>query len=243
MAGRFEQLGEAYCPIPCLSRSTGVASVNKYGKITSFQLDQYRHQPQAIGPCTYHGAPDKKRSENKMAEVLKVETRDERGTQKARQMRRQGKIPAILYGHGEDAIALKVATDELNAALRHGAKTLNLEGAVSESAFIKHVHWDAFGNEVLHLDLTRIKKGEKVEVEIAVELRGVAPGTKSGGIVEQLQRSVALLCPATVIPDGLQLNINELELDQKPDSRRIGTARGCDPHNRGRYGHRKLSRA
>lgn len=150
-----------------------------------------------------------------MADVLNVEAREERGSQKARKMRRDGKVPAILYGHGADNVSLAVLADELNTALRQGAKTLDLKGAVSETAFIKDVQWDAFGNEVLHVDLTRVKKGEKVEVELSVELRGTAPGTKVGGVVDQLQRSVKILCPMSKIPDNIQLSINELELGQQ----------------------------
>jgi large subunit ribosomal protein L25 len=148
-----------------------------------------------------------------MAEELQVETRDQRGKHNNRRLRRAGRIPAILYGHGEQCVSLAIPADKLVAALRHGSRLVNLTGAANESAFIRELQWDTFGTSVLHVDLTRISAHEKVQVSITVELRGEAPGVRAGGVVEQLLHEVQIECPAGSIPDRLTVNINTLKLE------------------------------
>ncbi|HAY80060.1 MAG TPA: 50S ribosomal protein L25 [Planctomycetaceae bacterium] len=147
-----------------------------------------------------------------MADVLNVDTREELGSAKTRRLRQQGKIPAVLYGHGEENVHLALPALELAAAIRHGSQLVNLSGAVNESALIKAVQWDSLGSEVLHVDLTRVKAGETVTVTVSVELRGVAPGTKMGGVVNHALHSLEITCPATAIPEKLEVSVNSLEL-------------------------------
>ena len=148
-----------------------------------------------------------------MAEVLNVSVRETRGTSRARRMRAAGAIPAVLYGHGQDTISLSVPSDEIETVVRHGSHIVNLQGAVVETALVRDVQWDAFGIDVLHVDLTRVKAGEAVELTVPIELRGDAPGVKAGGIVKHLLHEVEISCPVSVVPDKLVVNINDLELD------------------------------
>jgi large subunit ribosomal protein L25 len=150
-----------------------------------------------------------------MAEQMLVELRDQRGKLNNRRLRRNGKIPAVLYGHGEENVCLGVSAETLSAALRHGSRLVDLTGAVNESAFIRDMQWDTWGTHVLHVDFTRISADEVVEVTLTIELRGEAPGVREGGIVDQLIHDVAIACPAGSIPDKLQVNINHLKLEDK----------------------------
>jgi large subunit ribosomal protein L25 len=147
-----------------------------------------------------------------MAEELLVETRGQHGKHRNRRLRRAGKIPAVLYGHGLENVPLSVPADRLDAVLRHGSRLVNLAGALSESAFIRELQWDAYGTHVLHVDLTRISAHEKVEVEVPLELRGEAPGVREGGVVDQLVHHVRIDCPAGSIPEKLVVKINHLKL-------------------------------
>lgn len=149
-----------------------------------------------------------------MAEVLKVEIRESRGKRKARRMRNAGHVPAVLYGHGEANLSLSIPLDQVKSAVRHGARVVDLDGAVKEKAFIRDLQWDTFGLDVLHLDLTRVSADEKVEVEVVVELRGEAPGVKGGGVLNQVLHHVDVECLVTAIPEKLTLRINSLGLDQ-----------------------------
>ncbi|HVA49341.1 MAG TPA: 50S ribosomal protein L25 [Pirellulales bacterium] len=148
-----------------------------------------------------------------MSEVLKVEVRSGKGKRHTRRLRQLGAVPAILYGHGEASLSLSVPVDQVRSAVRHGARVVDLDGAVKEKAFIRDLQWDTFGLEVLHMDLTRVSADEKVEVEVVVELRGEAPGVKEGGIVSQFVHQVDVECLVTAIPEKLSLRINGLGLD------------------------------
>jgi large subunit ribosomal protein L25 len=77
---------------------------------------------------------------------------------------------------------------------------------------LRDVQWDSLGVEVLHVDLTRVSADELVEVEIAVELRGEAPGTKEGGVIEHHTHEVTIQCPAAAIPESLVVSLNQLQL-------------------------------
>lgn len=149
-----------------------------------------------------------------MAEVLKVEIRESRGKRHARRLRQRGAIPAVLYGHGEQNLSLAIPADQVKTAVRHGARVVDLDGAVKDKAFIRDLQWDTFGVDVLHMDLTRVSADEKVQVEVHVELRGEAPGVKDGGIVSQLVHQVDVECLVVSIPEKLTLRINELKLNQ-----------------------------
>ena len=145
-----------------------------------------------------------------MAVSLKVKTRDTRGKKEARRLRRSGGIPAILYGHGEANCSLAVTADELSSAVRHGARVVELTGAVNEKALIRELQWDTYGIEMLHVDFTRVSEHERIEVKVSIELRGQAVGVKDGGVIEQLVHEVEIECEALSIPDKLELNISDL---------------------------------
>jgi len=123
-------------------------------------------------------------------------------------------LPAILYGHGKEAVSLLLKAEQFGAAVRHGVRLVKLEGAVDEQAFVREIQWDTWGTHALHVDFTRISEHEKVEVRVAVELRGEAPGLKAGGVVKQLVHEVQIECEATAIPEKLYVSVNQLQLGQ-----------------------------
>lgn len=127
-------------------------------------------------------------------------------------LRRSGKTPAVLYGHGEDPVSLALSADELDASLRHGAKVVDLDGAASGKALLQDVQWDTFFQQVLHVDLLRVRAGERVTVDVPVELRGESPGAANGGVIEQLIHSVEIEVALDVIPDKLHVKINKLDV-------------------------------
>ncbi len=149
-----------------------------------------------------------------MALQLAVEPRTIRGKHPNRRLRLSGKIPGVLYGHGLESVSLAVSADALTAAIRHGSRLVSLTGAVNESAFIRELQWNTWGTHIVHVDFTRISEHEIVEVRVAVELRGEAPGVREGGVVVQHVHEVEIACPASVIPEKLAVNINHLKLDE-----------------------------
>jgi large subunit ribosomal protein L25 len=149
-----------------------------------------------------------------MAE-LNVQLREIRGKRNARRLRNSGSIPAVLYGHGQEAVALAIPAEGMEEVMRHGARLVNLVGAVREQAFLREVQWDTWGTHVLHVDFTRISEHEKVQVEVAVELRGEAPGVKNGGVVTQHLHELEIECEVASIPEKLFVKINQLNLGDR----------------------------
>ena len=145
-----------------------------------------------------------------MAETLKVETRPNHGKRHNRRLRRDGAIPAVLYGHGEEAVSLAVPRDAFVTALRHGTRLVELEGAVNESALIRDLQWDTYGTDVLHIDFARVSADEQIRSPWPVELRGQAPASRAGGVIQHLVHEIEIECLATAIPEKLQVNINHL---------------------------------
>jgi large subunit ribosomal protein L25 len=162
-----------------------------------------------------------------MSEVLHVKVRAEIGSNAVKRVRQAGDIPAILYGHGKGCVNLSVPAEELHTMIRHRTKMVNLEGGVSETALIREVQWDALGIEVLHLDMMRVTATEMVQVTVPVELRGEAPGTKSGGVIDHSTHEAEFECPAGAIPERLEVNINSLELGQLLKLSDLELPEGC----------------
>jgi large subunit ribosomal protein L25 len=148
-----------------------------------------------------------------MSELLHVENRSTVGKRNNERLRRAGRLPAVLYGHGEEALSLTLAADELEASLRHGAKVVDLDGAATGKALLQDIQWDTFFQHVLHVDLLRVRAGEKVKIDVPIELRGEAPGSRDGGVIEQMVHSIEIEVPLDEIPDKLHININHLEID------------------------------
>ncbi len=150
-----------------------------------------------------------------MAEVLNVEVRSERGTREARRLRREGKVPAVLYGHGEKAVSLLIGGEELTNAVRRHTRLVDLRGGVTDSALIRELQWDPFGLEVLHVDFTRVSADERIEVKVSIELKGDAPGTHEGGVLEHLIHDLEIECLATKIPERIVVRVNALKVGDK----------------------------
>jgi large subunit ribosomal protein L25 len=101
-----------------------------------------------------------------MADLLHVKKRTAYGKRNNVRLRRQGHLPAVLYGHGEEAVSLMLAADEFEASLRHGAKVVDLDGDASGKALLQDVQWDTFFQHVLHVDLLRVRAGERAQTRI-----------------------------------------------------------------------------
>ena len=113
-----------------------------------------------------------------MSEVrIPAEPRTEFGKGGARRTRRAGKVPAVLYGHGQEPRHLSLPIREITNALRHDANALlelQLDGG-AELALAKDVQRDPLKQSIDHIDLIAVRRGEKVQVEVAINLVGESP--------------------------------------------------------------------
>ena len=149
-----------------------------------------------------------------MSDMLQVEKRDFKGKRRNHRLRLEGKLPGIIYGHGEEPLSVIVPADQLRATLRHGHKVVDLQGAASGQALLQHVEWDVFQQHLIHVDLLRVDASERVTVEVPLLLRGEAPGEKEGGVVVHLEHYVEIETSPIAIPEALHININHLALHQ-----------------------------
>lgn len=147
-----------------------------------------------------------------MSDSLEVVARQATGTRESRRLRRQGLVPAILYGHGESCVDLAARREALDAVIRHGSRVVDLTGAVKESALIRELQWDVFGIEPIHVDLLRVSKTERIKVKVPVDLRGDAPGHRSGGTVTIVLHEVEIECTPDQIPEKIHAHIGGLEV-------------------------------
>lgn len=146
-----------------------------------------------------------------MAQVrIASEPRTEFGKGAARRIRRANKVPAVLYGHGTETRHLTLPGHDLMLALKGGANTLleiQIDGA-SELALPKQVMRDPIKGFYEHLDLLLVRRGEKVTVDVPVNVVGdAAPDT----IVDLQQTTLAVEAEATNIPSGFEVSVDGLQ--------------------------------
>jgi large subunit ribosomal protein L25 len=144
-------------------------------------------------------------------DLIKAEARNEFGKGAARRIRRADKVPAVIYGHGNDPIHVTLPGHDTMLALKHGGANavLNIEidGKV-QLALTKQVQADPIKGFLEHIDFVAVKKGEKVTVEVPVHLVGEA----ARETFVQLENNVVTLeAEATHIPEHVEVSIEGLE--------------------------------
>lgn len=147
---------------------------------------------------------------------LPVEARERVGKGPAARARREGLIPAVLYGPATPPKALSVNEAELLKVLRSHGNRLSLLsltlGSTKEPAILKGVQRDPVNEHILHLDFLRVALDKPLNVEIPVVVEGVAPGVKLGGVMQQSLRHVRVRCLPTEIPEGAVADVSKMEI-------------------------------
>jgi large subunit ribosomal protein L25 len=143
------------------------------------------------------------------SKTLKADPRTKRGTRHARILRRSGKIPACLLSDGTKA-AVEFALDEHEflTARRHHVHLFEIEiGSEVETALVRELQWDPFGETILHVDFKRVRRD--VETEAEVELTFV--GHPKTGMLNHLVTHVTVRCIPALIPDSIEVPVGHLE--------------------------------
>jgi large subunit ribosomal protein L25 len=144
---------------------------------------------------------------------LSVVKRKDLGSTACRRMRREGRIPGVVYGHQVDPVAVEVTREALAPLIKAGTRVVDLDiEGTTETVMFRDVQWDVFGSTVNHVDLLRIDRNERVEVEVPVVLKGTAAGVLAGGVLDHHLHSVTLECLAVQIPDGIPVKVADLKI-------------------------------
>lgn len=149
--------------------------------------------------------------------TLQAETRDATGKGAARRLRRDGYVPAVVYGHGDDSRNVKVRVEELESLLgRISADNtlidLEVEADDSQRVLIREVQRHPVRPDILHVDFFHIREDEKIRVEVPLRLTGEAAGVEEGGILQQNKHEVAIECLPGDIPEVFVLDVSGLEV-------------------------------
>jgi large subunit ribosomal protein L25 len=146
---------------------------------------------------------------------LKVDRRSVSGKWASRRLRSEGLVPGVVYGHGEQTLSVQLQAKELLGLVRHGTRLVELscDGA-SETALIRDLQWDTFGQSIVHVDFNRVAADERIRVEVKITLRGAAPGVEEGGVLAHLLHNVEIECLVTEIPEEIRVDVRQLHLDQ-----------------------------
>jgi large subunit ribosomal protein L25 len=147
--------------------------------------------------------------------VLDTQKRQKLGSREAVRERDKGRIPAVIYGHKEAVETVTIDQEQFETALRHHVRNLELQtDGRKQVVLIQEVQRDYLGKEILHVDFRRVSADERVEVVVDIELRGVAKGTNSGGVLQQPLHSLNVECLATAVPESIRVRIDDLEIGQ-----------------------------
>ena len=147
-----------------------------------------------------------------------VELRERVGTGGSRAARREGLVPGVLYGGGEDPVAISLKRNEVLKAIETGhflSSTATLVHKGEKQMVIPQaIQMHSVSDQPMHVDLFRVSRDQKIKVEVQVHFIGeeVSPGLKKGGTLNVVRHTVELLVPAGNIPESLEADVSELEV-------------------------------
>jgi len=156
---------------------------------------------------------------------IAAESRSEFGKGAARRARREGKVPAVLYGHGSAPVHLSLPGHDLMLALKtpNVLLALDIDGK-KELALPKDVQRHPIKRHLEHVDLILVKRGEKVVVEVPVQATGtVAPG----GLLETVLVALPVEAEATHLPEAIEVSVEGLEAGQSVLAKDIALPSGA----------------
>jgi len=146
---------------------------------------------------------------------IKVDRRERLGSRYAARLRKEGRVPVVVYGHKREMIHASVDGERIDELVHQHVRLLEvLVGAEKEPCLIKDVQWNHLGNVIVHADLARVDLTEKVRVDVTLQFTGEAVGLKEAGtILETLHAEIEVECLATDIPEVIKADITHLKVD------------------------------
>jgi len=164
---------------------------------------------------------------------LKAEPRSGRGKGASRKLRASGRVPAVVYGRGENTRSVTINAHELSRLLSrvHVENTvieLEIAGEGSLKALVREIQTHAFRDAVLHVDFYQIHAGESVTVSVPLRFIGAAPGVKAGGMLQHAMDEIEIRCLPDAIPESLEVDISGLEIGDSVHVSQISLPQGVE---------------
>lgn len=168
--------------------------------------------------------------------VVKAEKREDRGKNVNRRLRAEGKIPVVVYGGGGESVAVAAELKDLAAIIRTDAGvntvfTLDVAGEGAGDVIFQDRQIDPVRGRLIHADLRRIAKGEKIELTIPIHLVGEAAGLKEeGAVLSQAMREIKVLCEPANAPDAFEVDITDLATGHSLHVSDLKAGKGVEIH-------------
>ena len=145
---------------------------------------------------------------------LDVTSRQETRSKAAKALRKKGMIPGVLYFSGEDNVNISVEKSVLFHAMQSGQRIFEIDqDGESQYTMIKQLQYHPVTDEVIHIDLMRVRRSEKITIYVPLVLVGDSIGVKEGGVLSQSLNQIEISCFPTDVPEQIELNIEDLELN------------------------------
>lgn len=149
--------------------------------------------------------------------AIKAESRNEVGKQVAKRIRRENKIPAIIYGGKKDSIPISIDMDDIKTILKSkmGENTILKikRDKIEVDAMLKDLQYDYLSDKVIHADFIRIDLKKKIEVSVPIILVGEPIGVRlEEGILDHVNREIDLRCLPHKIPSKIEIDVNDLHI-------------------------------
>ena len=168
--------------------------------------------------------------------VVKAEKRDSRGKNVSRRLRAEGKIPVVVYGGGSDSVAASAALADLARVLRTDAGvnsvfSLDIAGEGVNDVIFQDRQIDPIKGRLIHADLRRFAKGEKIEMTVPIHLTGHADGLQDeGAILAQPLREIKVLCEPANTPDSIDIDVSNLKAGESIHVSDLKVGEGIEIH-------------
>ncbi len=145
---------------------------------------------------------------------LDVMPREITGSKGAKALRKEGKVPAVYYFHGQENINLAIDRKALLKALHsgHHIYEINLNGK-QQFVMVKDLQFHPVTDEIIHADLLRVRRSEKITISVPIEFKGEAAGVKAGGVFMQNLTFLEVNCFPTDVPDCITVDVSGLEIN------------------------------
>ena len=145
---------------------------------------------------------------------LEISNRIDTGTKGAKKDRKRGLVPGVLYYSGEEATNISIKKSNLLRAMNSGQRIFEIsQDGENQYTMLKEVQYHPVTDDVIHIDLMRVRRSEKMNISVPIHLVGESKGVKEGGILTQSLTQVEISCYPTDVPEQIELNIDQLELN------------------------------
>lgn len=149
--------------------------------------------------------------------TLNASPRTEFGSRTTRRLRRDGKVPGVVYSGGDDAVSFQVESRDARVILNegHALFDLEIEGSKAVPVVVKEQQHHPVRGDLQHLDLQQVDLNQAIQAEVPIELTGddVSPGVKQGGVLDQPTREITVEALPAEIPDSLTLDVSGMEIN------------------------------